>query len=84
MLYQMIRREGWRVNHKPIERLYREEGLSLRRRAVACDRRPQAVVGLPIGKFVSKVPICLFSLHAVWTCRLHWPIKHLGRSREVW
>ena len=32
MLYQMIRREGWRVNHKRIERLYREEGLSLRRR----------------------------------------------------
>jgi putative transposase len=32
MLYQMIRREGWPVNHKRIERLYREEGLSLRRR----------------------------------------------------
>ncbi len=32
LLYQMIRREGWRVNHKRIERLYREEGLSLRRR----------------------------------------------------
>jgi putative transposase len=28
-----LRREGWRVNHKKIERLYREEGLSLRRRA---------------------------------------------------
>ena len=22
-----LRREGWRVNHKKIERLYREEGL---------------------------------------------------------
>jgi len=33
MLYQvMMRREGWRVNHKRVERLYREEGLSLRRR----------------------------------------------------
>ena len=32
MLYQLIRREGWRVNHKRVERLYREEGLSLRRR----------------------------------------------------
>jgi putative transposase len=31
MLYRIIRREGWRVNHKRIERLYREEGLSLRR-----------------------------------------------------
>jgi putative transposase len=32
MLYQVIRREGLRVNHKRVERLYREEGLSLRRR----------------------------------------------------
>jgi len=32
MLYQLIRREGFRINHKRIERLYREEGLSLRRR----------------------------------------------------
>jgi putative transposase len=32
LLYQLIRREGWRVNHKRVERLYREEGLSLRRR----------------------------------------------------
>jgi putative transposase len=32
LLYHVIRREGWRVNHKRVERLYREEGLSLRRR----------------------------------------------------
>jgi len=32
LLYQLIRREGWRVNHKRVERLYRAEGLSLRRR----------------------------------------------------
>ena len=32
LLYQVVRREGWRVNHKRVERLYREEGLSLRRR----------------------------------------------------
>jgi putative transposase len=32
MLYLMPRREGWRANHKRVERLYREEGLSLRRR----------------------------------------------------
>jgi putative transposase len=32
MLYRIIRREGFRVNHKRVERLYREEGLSLRRR----------------------------------------------------
>ena len=32
MLYLLLRREGWRANHKRVERLYREEGLSLRRR----------------------------------------------------
>ena len=31
MLYLMLRREGWRANHKRVERLYRQEGLSLRR-----------------------------------------------------
>ena len=28
-----LRREGWRVNHKKVERIYREEWRSLRRRA---------------------------------------------------
>jgi putative transposase len=32
MLYLMLRREGWRANHKRVERLYREEGPSLGRR----------------------------------------------------
>ena len=32
LLYQLLRREGFKVNHKRVERLYREEGLSLRRR----------------------------------------------------
>jgi putative transposase len=32
MLYRVILREGFKVNHKRVERLYREEGLSLRRR----------------------------------------------------
>jgi putative transposase len=32
MLYLILRREGFAVNHKRVERLYREEGLSLRRR----------------------------------------------------
>ena len=45
-IYVRLRREGWRVNHKKVERLYREEGLSLRRR-----RRKKAAVprvALPI------------------------------------
>jgi putative transposase len=32
MLYLMLRREGFKANHKRVARLYREEGLSLRRR----------------------------------------------------
>ena len=28
----MLKREGWKVNHKKVERIYREEGLALRRR----------------------------------------------------
>ena len=39
----MLRREGWKVNHKRVHRLYREDGLSLRlrrpRRHVTAARR---------------------------------------------
>jgi len=42
-LQVLLRREGWRVNHKRVYRLYREEGLGLRRkpprRRVACVKR---------------------------------------------
>ena len=31
-LHTLLQREGWRVNHKLVERLYREEGLTLRRK----------------------------------------------------
>ncbi len=31
-LHVLLRREGWMVNHKRVERLYRAEGLSLRRK----------------------------------------------------
>jgi putative transposase len=31
-LHELLRREGWRVNHKLVERLYREEKLAIRRR----------------------------------------------------
>jgi len=31
-LHALLRREGWRVNHKRIKRLYREEKLAIRRR----------------------------------------------------
>ena len=29
-LHVLLGREGWRVNHKRVDRLYREEGLSIR------------------------------------------------------
>ncbi len=32
MLYMLLRNEGWKVNHKRVERLYREEKLALRRK----------------------------------------------------
>jgi putative transposase len=32
MLFQLLRRRGWKVNHKRVERLYRLEKLSLRRK----------------------------------------------------
>jgi len=31
-LLTLLRREGWVVNHKRVERVYRQEGLSLRQR----------------------------------------------------
>jgi putative transposase len=31
-LHELLRREGWRANHKLVERLYREEKLAIRRR----------------------------------------------------
>lgn len=43
MLFTLLRREGWTSNHKRVERLYREEGLKLRRRRrkrVAVARQP--------------------------------------------
>jgi putative transposase len=37
----LLRREGWRVNHKRVRRLYRQEGLSLRARAPKRRRSAQ-------------------------------------------
>ena len=49
-IYILLRREGWRVNHKRVHRLYRDEGLSLRlkrpRRHVSAahrERQPAAL-----------------------------------------
>jgi putative transposase len=43
----LLRREGWRVNHKRVYRLYTEEGLALRRRRPRRHRSAVARVRLP-------------------------------------
>lgn len=46
-IYGMLRREGWTVNHKKVERLYRQEGLSLRIRK---RKKRAAMVRVPLPK----------------------------------
>ncbi len=50
-LHVLLRREGWRVNHKRVYRLYREEGLGIRvkrrRKRVAAPRVPPAPARRP-------------------------------------
>lgn len=49
-LYVLLRREGWRVNRKLVQRLDREEGLVVRRRKrtrVAVPRLALSVAGVP-------------------------------------
>lgn len=47
----MLEREGWKVNHKKVERLYKEEGLALRRR-----RHRKKAVGLRVPLLVASRP----------------------------
>jgi len=49
-IHLMLRREGWLVNHKKTERIYREEGLSLRKR----KRRKTAAVNRMILPEVTR------------------------------
>jgi putative transposase len=51
-LWVLLRREGWQVNHKRVERLYRQEGLQLRprrprRRRSAVARGPRVAAQAP-------------------------------------
>lgn len=44
-IHVLLRREGWKINHKRVHRLYCEEGLNLR--AKQKRKRPEAAVRLP-------------------------------------
>jgi putative transposase len=46
-LHVLLLREGWRVNHKKVYRLYREKGLSLRLKR--SKKRPCLVRGVVVG-----------------------------------
>jgi putative transposase len=50
-LHALLRREGWRVNHKAVHRIYVEEGLQVRRRKrkrlARVERRPMLVPQAP-------------------------------------
>jgi putative transposase len=51
-VHVLLRREGWRINHKRVYRLYRDEGLGLRRRKpkrrrAASNRQPRPTVQQP-------------------------------------
>lgn len=46
-LHWLLRREGWTVNRKLVQRLYREEGLAVRRRARKRVSVPRTPLALP-------------------------------------
>lgn len=48
-IHVLLRREGWKINHKRVYRIYREEGLNLRakrpkRRVSAASREGRPVI----------------------------------------
>jgi putative transposase len=49
MLHTLLQREGWAVNHKRVQRLYREEGLAVRRRGKRRRSQAPRPVREPVG-----------------------------------
>ncbi len=44
-LHVLLQREGWRINHKRVYRIYRQEGLSLR---LKCAKKRVSVARVPL------------------------------------
>lgn len=51
----MLRREGWRNNHKPIYRIYSEQGLSLRLKRPRRNKSAQRQQTRPQGLYPNHV-----------------------------
>ena len=51
-LHELLRREGWKANHKLVERLYREEKLAIRRRG----RQKRGLGGMLAGSGARSPP----------------------------
>lgn len=53
-IHVLLRREGWRVNHKRVYRLYRQEGLSLFERRPRRHRSARQRVALPMAQRINE------------------------------
>jgi putative transposase len=49
MIHTVLRREGWPVNRKRVQRLYREEGLAVRRRGKRTRSQAPRPIRTPLG-----------------------------------
>ena len=65
-IYILLRREGWKVNHKRVYRLYQKEGLSLRRkrprRHASAARQPhesRRVLRMNVGRWIFYQMLCM-------------------------
>ena len=62
-LHVLLRREGWVVNHKRVERLYRAEGLALRRKR----HRKRAAGSIWIGSTAATPsPSVTITIRSIW------------------
>ncbi|WP_447874887.1 IS3 family transposase, partial [Serratia fonticola] len=67
-VHVMLRREGWRDNHKRIYRLYCEQGLSLRLKRPRCNKSAQRRQPQPQGLYPNHVWGMDFVSDALFDC----------------